>query len=181
MVGISSPSTVEECFGKNDVIFADRPQLECWKELTYDFTTIGAAPYGPLRRSLRCISAIEIFSTSRMNSFLGIRLEEVRSLVKNLHQAVTERGGVSRVDMRPMLQGLSSNVIMRMVSRKRYFGAGIDDLEDAKKFMEIISDALELRGASDPADFVPVLRWFGLGKQQRGLRQGGGQMCSCRD
>lgn len=34
--------------GQNHVIFADRPQLECWKDLTYDFTTIGTAPYGPL-------------------------------------------------------------------------------------------------------------------------------------
>ncbi|OWM70831.1 hypothetical protein CDL15_Pgr014504 [Punica granatum] len=167
VVVVSSPSAVEECFGKNDIVFADRPRLEGWRELSYNFTTMGSAPYGPHWRNLRRISTLEIFSASRLNSFLGIRLEEVRFLVRNLHRTVTERGGVARVEMRSRLEELAFNVIMRMVSGKRYFGADIDNMDEAKKFREIIRDVFELSGASDPGDLVPMLRWVGLAGQQK--------------
>lgn len=167
VVVISSPSAVEECFGKNDVIFANRPHLEGWRVLSYDFTTMGSASYGPFWRNLRRISSLEILSASRLNSFLATRTEEVRLLVKNLHQTVKEQSGVSRVIVRPRLQELTFNVIMRMVSGKRYFGADVDDSGEAEKFRDIIRDVFELSGALDPGDLLPMLQWLGLGQHKR--------------
>ncbi|PKI79358.1 hypothetical protein CRG98_000236 [Punica granatum] len=164
VVVISSPSAVEECFGKNDIIFANRPRIEGWRELSYNFTTVGTSSYGPLWRNLRRISVLEIFSSTRLNSFLGIRLEELRFLVKNLHKTVTEHGGVSRVEMRPRLQELTFNVIMRMLSGKRYFGDEVDNSDEAKNFREITSTFFEVSGISDLGDFIPMLRWLGLGR-----------------
>ncbi|KAF5942402.1 hypothetical protein HYC85_020044 [Camellia sinensis] len=50
---VNSPSAVEECFTKNDVIFANRPPSLHSKHLSYNSTTIAAAPYGDLWRNLR--------------------------------------------------------------------------------------------------------------------------------
>lgn len=118
------------------------------------------APYGPLWRDLRRVATLEIFSASRLSSLLEIRLEEVRFLVKNLHKTVTA-GGVSSVVMRPRLQGLAFNAIMRMVSGKRCLGA------DARNFREIISDVFGLSGPTDVDGFVPILQWVGFGRQQK--------------
>ncbi|KAK7822516.1 cytochrome p450 81d11, partial [Quercus suber] len=59
---VSSPSAVEECFTKNDKIFANRPQTMAGDRLTYNCTAPVWAPYGHLWRNLRRVSTIEIFS-----------------------------------------------------------------------------------------------------------------------
>ncbi|KAL6964123.1 hypothetical protein U1Q18_035180 [Sarracenia purpurea var. burkii] len=83
---VSSPSAVEECFNKNDIVFANRPRLLIGKHLGYNYTTLGASPYGDHWRNLRRLSVLEVFSTFHLNSFLSIRQEEVRSLLKILFQ-----------------------------------------------------------------------------------------------
>ncbi|KAK4840564.1 hypothetical protein QYF36_012367 [Acer negundo] len=47
---------------------------------------------------------------------------------------------------------------MRMVAGKRYYGE--DDGEDAREFRELIKEMFEYGGASNPADFLPILEWF---------------------
>ncbi|XP_034692458.1 cytochrome P450 81Q32-like [Vitis riparia] len=73
LVFISSPSTVEECFTKNDIIFANRPCFLFGKYIDYNYTTIASAPYGEHWRNLRRLSTLEIFSTNCLNMFLGNR------------------------------------------------------------------------------------------------------------
>ena len=46
VVVVSSPSAVEECFTKNDVIFANRPRSLAGKYFGYNHTTVVSAPYG---------------------------------------------------------------------------------------------------------------------------------------
>ncbi|KAJ6398625.1 hypothetical protein OIU77_019417 [Salix suchowensis] len=79
---VSSPSAVEECFTKNDIILANRPPFLNGKVLNYNFTTLAAAPYGDHWRNLRRLTAIEVFSSSRLNTFAGIRREEVKNLLR---------------------------------------------------------------------------------------------------
>ncbi|CBI33746.3 unnamed protein product, partial [Vitis vinifera] len=98
VVIISSPSTVEECFTKNDIIFANRPR---W--------LIG--------------NALEIFSSNRLNMFLGTRRDEIKILLHRL-----------------------------------YYGEDVDS-EEAKRFQKIMRGIFELAGASNPGDFLPLLRW----------------------
>ncbi|KAF5942400.1 hypothetical protein HYC85_020042 [Camellia sinensis] len=53
VVVVTSPSAVEECFTKNDVVFANRPRSLAGKHLNYNNTNMGVAPYGELWRNLR--------------------------------------------------------------------------------------------------------------------------------
>ncbi|EEF52327.1 cytochrome P450, putative [Ricinus communis] len=155
---ISSPSLVEECFTKNDIVLADRPRRQAGKYLHYDYTTIGAANYGDLWRNLRRLATVEILSTNRLNMFHGIRQEEVRMLVKNLFQSA---GQVSaKVEMKSRLVGLSFNIIMRMVAGKRYFGSEVKDVEEATQFHDVIRETFVLSGAANLGDFFPLIRWL---------------------
>lgn len=67
---VTSASAVEECFTKNDIIFANRPQSLAGKYLNYNYATIGLAPYGDYWRNLRRVTTLELFSTSRIDQSL---------------------------------------------------------------------------------------------------------------
>lgn len=162
---LSSPSAVEELFSKNDLIFANRPRFLVGKLLNYNYTTLGAASYGDHWRNLRRLTALEIFSTAKLNAFLGIRQEEVRSLLKTLFRDSPK--GFVKVEMKSRLSELSFNIIMRMVAGKRYFGVEVEDSEEAREFRLLIRDLFELSGASNPGDFVPFLRWIDFGKMEK--------------
>ncbi|KAL9244050.1 hypothetical protein vseg_017865 [Gypsophila vaccaria] len=159
-VVISCPILVEECFTKNDVILANRPRRRSGKHLNYEWTTIGSASYGTLWRDLRRLASVELFSAVRLSMLAGIRADEMRSLVKGLFvEAKEDCNEDCKVEMRPRLSELAFNIIMRMVTGKRYFGAEAQGVEEAKAFQKIASDVFALAGASNPVDFFPFLRW----------------------
>ena len=71
-VVISSPSAVEECFTKNDIVLANHPFFLSGKYLNYNNTTMGSVEHGEHWRNLRRISALEIFSPPRLTSLFSI-------------------------------------------------------------------------------------------------------------
>ncbi|XP_034690042.1 cytochrome P450 81Q32-like [Vitis riparia] len=166
VVIISSPSTVEECFTKNDIIFANRPRWLVGKYIGYNYTTIASASYGEHWRNLRRLSALEIFSSNRLNMFLGTRRDEIKILLHRLSQ--NSRDNFARVELRPMFTELTCNIIMRMVTGKRYYGEYVDS-EEAKHFQKIMRGIFELAGASNPGDFLPLLRWVDFGGYEKKL------------
>ncbi|KAM7514384.1 hypothetical protein LguiA_003967 [Lonicera macranthoides] len=168
---ISSPQLLEECFTKNDIIFANRPRLLLGKHLGYNYTIIGFSQYGDHWRNLRRITTLEFLSTNRLNSYFSIRQEETALLLKNLfrNSSLTLTKGFSKVEMKSRLSELSFNVVMRMASGKRYFGAEVEDFEEAKQFRGIIRDVFDMSGASHPEDFLPFLRWLDFQDFQKRL------------
>ncbi|CAL5424670.1 unnamed protein product [Camellia sinensis] len=162
VVVVSSPSAVEECFTKNDVVLANRPRLIIGKYFGYNYTSIGASSYGDHWRNLRRLMALEIFSTSRLNGFLSIRRDEIKLLLRRLYRNSSR--DFARVELKSKFSELTFNIMMRMIAGKRYYG-GDDDEElsnnkEAKEFREIMRQAFEYAGASYPGDFLPVLRWI---------------------
>jgi isoflavone 2'-hydroxylase len=169
VVIVSSPSAVEECFTKNDVVLANRPPSLGAKHLGYNHTTVTASPYGDHWRNLRRICSLEIFSTNRLNTFLGIRRDEVKRLLRKLSR--NSREDFAKVELKSMFSDLTFNTIMRMVAGKRYYGYGEDvrDEEEARQFKEIMKEAFENAGASNPHEFVPLLRWIDHGSLEKRL------------
>ncbi|XP_059293550.1 cytochrome P450 81Q32-like [Lycium ferocissimum] len=180
VVAVSSPSAAEECFTKNDIVFANRPHLIIGKYLGYNYTTIIGSPYGDHWRNLRRLCALEIFSTNRLNNFQPIRQHEIKLLV---HRMFHNSGGNfgTPVELKSKLFQMSYNIIMRMVVGKRYYGEDVDN-EEANNFRELIEKVVSYGGVSNPLDFVPaIFRWFSrsseknlarLGKKMDGLLQG---------
>ncbi|CAL1372079.1 unnamed protein product [Linum trigynum] len=162
-VVVSSASLAEECFTKNDVVFANRPELILSKHIGYNYTTVTQAPYGDHWRNLRRIGAVEIFSAHRLNALLPIRREEVRRLVSKLAAAGSPLRRV--VELKSLFRELTFDTMMRMVAGKRFYGDGDD--RGSREFREVLKEVVSLSGATNPADFVPVLRWLDGGKFEK--------------
>ncbi|KAL3526836.1 hypothetical protein ACH5RR_011492 [Cinchona calisaya] len=157
VVVVSSPSLVEECFTKNDIVLANRPHLLIGKYLGYNNTNLVISPYGDHWRNLRRLGSVEIFSAGRLNKFLSVRKDEIKRLVLKL--AENSRHDFAKVEMKSKFAELSFNIIMRMVAGKRYFGED-EDYDEAKRFRGLVKEVVEFGGVSYPGDFLPVLRWI---------------------
>lgn len=166
VVIVSSPESVEECFTKNDIIFANRPKFLAGKLLNYDNKTIGLSSYGNHWRNLRRIAALELLSTNRISALVNVREEEVQVLLKQLYEKSSYELKPVKVELRQLLTDLSFNIIMRMVAGKRYYGTDVKD-EEGRQFRDIVSEVFELHGVSDLADSLP---FFGIMDFQ-GLRK----------
>ncbi|RYR03664.1 hypothetical protein Ahy_B06g082803 [Arachis hypogaea] len=95
---ISSASLAEECFTKNDIVLANRFRSPKTKHLTYNNTVVITSPYGDHWLNLCRICFLEILSTQRLNSFMGIRRDETARLIRSLSQGLGE--GFTRVEVR---------------------------------------------------------------------------------
>ncbi|GMN34497.1 hypothetical protein TIFTF001_004713 [Ficus carica] len=170
LVIVSSPSAVQECFTKNDVVLANRPPLILSKHVNYNCTTMGTAPYGDHWRNLRRIGTLQIFSSARLNMFEGIRRDEVKRLLRRISRCFSLRAGSGKVELKSMFHDLTFNIIMRMVAGKRYYGDDVADEAEAGKFREIMEEVFENAGAANPADFLPILNWIPEGFEKRVTR-----------
>lgn len=161
---VSDPSLAEECLNKNDIIFANRPQLFFGKTLGINYTSIVWAPYGHNWRNLRRITALEIFSSSRLQMFLDVRVDEARLMIKQL---TSGNGEYRTVDLKAELFGMTLNIMMRMIAGKRYYGEDVKEVEEATYFRELVEETFVLGGATNVGDFLPFLRWFGLNETEK--------------
>ncbi|XP_061357359.1 cytochrome P450 81Q32-like [Gastrolobium bilobum] len=154
---VSSPSAVEECLTKNDITFANRPQTLAGKYLNYDGKTVGFASYGDYWRNLRRLTTIELFSNNRLGMFARVREEEIQLLVKQLFKEC-KGSQTSKVNLRDKLVELSFNIMLRMLSGKRYYG---DDViaQEGKEFQSLMKEYVELVGSGNLNDFLTILQW----------------------
>lgn len=166
VIVVSSSEAAEECFTKNDIVFANRPKFLTGKHLGYNYTVVTQASYGEHWRNLRRITAIEVFSSHRLNTFLPIRREEIKRLLKKL-LSTGSRQGFSKVELKTALSELTFNIMMRMVAGKRYYGDDVEDEEEARRFRKIIKEAAAYGGATNAEDFLPILKWIDVGDHKK--------------
>ncbi|KAL2471594.1 Cytochrome [Abeliophyllum distichum] len=164
--GGASPSAAEECLNKNDIIFANRPRTMAGKYLGNDYTSLATTSYGDHWRIMRRISSMEILSTQRLQMLQSIRTDEVKAMIRRLYRASETQ---QAVDMKIVFFELMINVMMRMISGKSYYGENVEEIEEAKKFREIVIETFQLGGTSNMADFLPMLRWLGVGGVEKRL------------
>nr|GEX30089.1 cytochrome P450 81E8-like [Tanacetum cinerariifolium] len=162
---VSSPSASEECFTKNDVLFANRPHMLFGKIIGNNYTSLVWASYGDNWRNLRRIAAVEILSIHRLHEFHDVRVDEGKLLVRKLYTNTS-----SSVNLKSVFYELTLNVMMRMISGKRYFGGDIPEVEaEGKRFREILDETFLLAGAANVGDYLPFLRWFGVNGLEKKL------------
>nr|QWK52221.1 cytochrome P450 81D11-1 [Isatis tinctoria] len=155
---VSSHSVAEECFTKNDVVFANRPEFIFAKHIGYNYTTMVSAAYGDSWRNLRRIGSIEIFSSLRLDSFLSIRRDEIRRLIFSLSK--NSRQESAKVEMGSLFMGLTINNIIRMLAGKRFYGDGTEDDDEARHVRQLIAEVVTTSGAGNAADYFPILCWI---------------------
>ncbi|XP_038700020.1 cytochrome P450 81Q32-like [Tripterygium wilfordii] len=165
VVVVSSPSAVEECFTKNDIVLANRPRLLVGKHISYNYSTISSAPYGDHWRNLRRIGTLQIFSTHRVNTFASIRKDEIKRLLDKLSRSFGEK-----VELRSQFSNLTYNIIMREVAGKRYHGDEVESEEEARRFRELLAKMVSISGVSNKGDFLPILNWIDGGKFEKKVK-----------
>ncbi|GLU01563.1 hypothetical protein SLE2022_188690 [Rubroshorea leprosula] len=161
VVVISSALAAKECFTKNDIVLANRPKSLTGKHVGYNHTTVVTSSYGDHWRTLRRITSIEIFSSSRLNKFLGVRRDEVRRLLVKLSH--NSREDFTKVELKSMIVDLTFNNIMRMVAGKRYYGENVtDEYEEATRFKKLIEELIQIVEIGNIGrNFFPLLNWIG--------------------
>ncbi|KAI3473234.1 hypothetical protein Pfo_030526 [Paulownia fortunei] len=143
---ISSPSLAEECFSKkNDVIFANRPNLLNGRYFGYNYTSLSWSSYGEHWRNLRRISSLELLSSHRIQLFHVTREEPDRVL-----------------EVKSALFELMFNVLTRMITGKRYYGKNVENSKEAKILEEIATETSKVAFETNVVDFLPFMRWFGF-------------------
>ncbi|KAL2471614.1 Cytochrome [Abeliophyllum distichum] len=162
---VSSPSAAEECLNKNDIIFANRPRMMAAKHIGNNCTSLVWTSYGDHWRNLRRISSLEILSTHRIQMLQNIRTDEIKGMIKRLYRDSEEK---RVVDMKTTFNEMTMNVLMRMIAGKRYFGENVEEIEEGKRFREILRETLRL-GSTSMADFLPVVRLLGVGGVEKKL------------
>ncbi|KAF6142393.1 hypothetical protein GIB67_033820 [Kingdonia uniflora] len=173
---VSSPSATEECLAKNDITFANRPNLQIGKYVGNNYTTLVWASYGHNWRNLRRIATLEIFSSHRQQMFKDIRAGEIRSMIKSIVQKEND-DQYRVVDMKSTFSNLTLNSMMMMIAGKRYYGKNVQEVDKARKFREIVTESLSQSGASNPLDFLPFLKWIGF----NGITKGSVKLKEVRD
>ena len=159
---VSSSLVAEECLSKNDIIFANRPNLLSGKYFGYNYTSLSWAPYGDHWQNLRRISALEILSSSRLEALSYIRLDETRSLLGRLFLAANENPN-QILDLRSEFFGLMFNVMTRMMGGKSFYGLANGKSEDGKRFQDIVTATCKVMSEGGIVDMFACVGWLVAG------------------
>ncbi|KAI3807413.1 hypothetical protein L1987_23340 [Smallanthus sonchifolius] len=165
-VVVTSPSAVEECFTKtNDIALANRPLTPSAKHLNYNFTTMGAAPYGDLWRAQRRVVASELLSTTRLDATTHLREHEVKLMCRR----ILNGGSWHQVDLKAWFCGLLNNITTTAIMGERYYGdeMNIGDLKQALVFRDMMGELFKLLHTPNIGDFLPLLGWLGVGGHEK--------------
>lgn len=160
---ISSPSAAQQCLAKNDIVFANRPNLLNGKHFGYNFTSLAWASYGDHWRNLRRISALDLLSAHKLEALSGIRAEEAHALVRKV---VEIYGTGTAIDMKTLFFEHTYKVVRAMIAGR----SAAAEEEEAEEFREIVAEMAAVTMEANSVDFLPFLGWFGFGDVERKMR-----------
>ncbi|XP_039139709.1 cytochrome P450 CYP82D47-like [Dioscorea cayenensis subsp. rotundata] len=168
---ISSWEVAKECFTVNDKALASRPSnTAAVTHLAYKAAFFGLAPYGSFWRSMRKIATTELLSNTRLDKLKHVMLAEVDTCIKELHNLCGDNNNDnSRVDMKEWLGDLNFNIILQMVTGKRFFGSG-GGSDEAWRFRKATHKFFHLLFVSVPSDMFPWLEWMDLGGYVKAMK-----------
>ncbi|KAF5949134.1 hypothetical protein HYC85_015091 [Camellia sinensis] len=142
---VSSPEIAEQVMKTHDLVFAQRPYLLASQILSYGSTNIGFSPYGEYRRQLRKICTTELLSSKRVETFQGIREEEVMNFVRD----ISSNTG-SAINLSKRIFSHTYGVTGRAAFGKKN--------RDQEEFMEAKDELVALFGEFSVADMYPSVK-----------------------
>ncbi|CAH1422228.1 unnamed protein product [Lactuca virosa] len=169
---VSNGEIAKECLTRNDKVFASRPKSMASELMGYNYAMFGLAPYGDYWRQVRKIVMLEILSQHRVEMLGHVRASELRASMKDIYQAwatnkESESLDMVKVDMQQWFGNLILNVIVRIISGKRF---SLMD-EEGVRFQNVTKKLFELLGVFVVSDFLPYLKHFSLGGYEKEMRK----------
>nr|XP_043618312.1 trimethyltridecatetraene synthase-like [Erigeron canadensis] len=139
-----------------DANFICRPKTAAGRYTTYNYKNMNWAPYGAYWREARKMFVVELFSAKRLDSFEYVRVEEIRSLMKTIHQHYSAAG--KELELKDILLKVNFNVISRMVLGNNY----TDELMSEEGFKKMLDEVFILNGVLNVGDWIPWLALMDL-------------------
>ncbi|XP_071739909.1 premnaspirodiene oxygenase-like [Rutidosis leptorrhynchoides] len=148
---VSSPQVAKEILIKNDLAFANRPEIQAGKIILYNNSDIAFSPYGNYWRQLRKICTSELLSPKKVQSFSYIREEEVKFTIESIR---TSSGSLINLSEKifTLMNTISSraafgkifkdqDLLMKMLKKMTDVGGGFDveDLFPSYKFLQVFT------------------------------------------
>ncbi|KAF9608864.1 hypothetical protein IFM89_011902 [Coptis chinensis] len=132
-------------------------------------------PYGLYWREARKIAIHELLSDQRLQSLRHVRISEVSTSIKELYQLWQENCNEANesvlVEMKQWFSDLTLNVVVRMVARKRYFGASAKtDDDEGKRLQKGLKDFFHLIGLFVLSDALPYLGWLDFQGHEKAMK-----------
>ncbi|PSR96248.1 Premnaspirodiene oxygenase [Actinidia chinensis var. chinensis] len=142
---VSSPEIAKEVLKDHDIVFAQRPFLLASQIFSYGSTNIVFSPYGDYWRQMRKICVMELLSARRVQSFQGIREEEVLNLVKS----ISKDTGLS-INLSKKISSLTYGMVARAAFGKRN--------KDQEEFISLVEEATFLAAGFSIVDLYPSVK-----------------------
>ncbi|KAL0351283.1 UNVERIFIED_CONTAM: Trimethyltridecatetraene synthase [Sesamum calycinum] len=160
VVVASSPHMAKQFLRVHDTVFASRPALAAGKYISYNYSDMTWAPYGPYWRQTRKIYLTEVFNAKKLESFEHIRVEEGRNFLSCLRSLSGKP-----VVLKDHLSRLSLSTISRMVFGNKYCTAEFEDENAILKLDELrgmLDEWFFFGGVFHIGDWIPWLSSFDL-------------------
>ncbi|KAJ7961600.1 putative Cytochrome P450 [Quillaja saponaria] len=159
---VSNHEIAKECFTTNDQIFASRPLFNQGKYLGYNNASYGFASYGAYWRHMRKVARLEILSTQRVEALKHtVFALEINIMIEDLFLFCKNNGGNSKVDMTQCIEILPFNVMLKVMTGRRYSVSFHDAAEgEVKHLKDMTNEFMYLFGQVEASDLFPFLGWF---------------------
>ncbi|KAD4888710.1 hypothetical protein E3N88_20783 [Mikania micrantha] len=166
----------KEIFTTHDVIISNRPNYLASKILGSNYGMFAFAPYGSYWREMRRIISVELLSSRRLEQLRHVRSSELDNSIKNLYELWREKRDDQRkvlVEMKTWFGEINMNLILRMVTGRRFSGATSSDEEakEMKRCREVMREFFRFLGLFVAADVLPFLGWFDLGGHEKAMKR----------
>ncbi|XP_057510751.1 trimethyltridecatetraene synthase-like [Actinidia eriantha] len=160
VVVVSSTEMAKQILQIHGETFASRPVTAASKYISYNFSDMLWAPYGPYWRQARRIYLNELFSHKRLDSYEYIRVEERHALVSRLFSLSGDKIAVKEHIVHFALTNMS-----RMTLGDKYFSESQSESSSKVKFEELkemVDEWFLLNGVSNIGDWIPWLSFLDL-------------------
>ncbi|XP_051133512.1 trimethyltridecatetraene synthase-like [Andrographis paniculata] len=164
VVVASTPEMAEQFLRIHDTVFASRPAVIAGRYISYNYSDMVWAPYGPHWRQARKIYLSEVFSAKKMESelFRRILAEERRDFFSRMHSLSGKP-----VLLRDHLFRYALSTINRMLLSERYFsesglGEEAGSVVRLEEYQEMMDEWFFLNGAFNIGDWIPFLSFLDL-------------------
>ncbi|XP_010036876.2 cytochrome P450 CYP736A12 [Eucalyptus grandis] len=146
-VVVSSPEAAELVLKTYDGIFSSRPSVDALHHLSYGNKGMAFAESGAYWRGMRKLCTLQLLSPAKVESFAPMRREELGRVVRRVRAAAA--AAHEAVDVSAEVGQLIGDLACRMI-----LGCSTRDKFNLKP---VIHEALNLAGAFNLADYVPLL------------------------
>ncbi|GFZ13328.1 cytochrome P450, family 82, subfamily F, polypeptide 1 [Actinidia rufa] len=150
VVVVSDSEAIRECFTTNDKVLASRPTSTGAKILSYDSASFGFAPSGPYWREIRKLVVFELLSPKRLETLKHVRTYEIAATVNHINRIAKTS---NKIVLSHLLEQLTLNIIVRMVSGKRYFRRTGGERDEG--FTKVIKEFMYVSGEFSLSDVLP--------------------------